>query len=368
MINLITLKGFIKKEFLHILRDKKMIAVLFFIPTMQMIMFGLALTSEVKNIDFAIMSKPSVFTREIQKHALASGYFKEVKNINTEHISNPAELLISGKAEAVLILPYKNHGNPLESAAPAQLLVNAINAQRAQQISAYITQIIEQISAEHGINSPMPVDVDMRILYNHYMDTKHYMVPALIIMASFLVILLVCTMTITKEKETGTMEKLISSPVHTIEILAGKTVPFFIIGMAIMSFMLCVGIFCFGLPIHAALWQLAINAAVLDACALSIATLISTIAKTQQQAMMGCILVLLPAILLSGIMFPVENIPVQFRWLCYINPMMYGAASFRNAILKGGDFIFFWKYFFICAAMAIILAAIAWKNFKAKFN
>lgn len=366
-----TLRGFIRKEFIHIFRDRKMIAVLFFIPTVQMVMFGLALTSEVKNIELAIYSKPNPIARKIQSKAIESGWFAKADIIYGNE--EPSAIIEEGRAEAVLVFPEEGPAKIMEKGGSAQLLINAINAQRAQQINAYISQIFTKASQETakqaGIDSAgNAIHIDCRVLYNHYMDTKNFMIPALSVMAGFMAILLVCAMSITKEKETGTMEKLIAAPISTAEILAGKAVPYFLIGLAIMALMLSVGIFGFGLPMRGTIWQLAANALVLDACALSIATIISIAAKSQQQAMMGCILVLLPSILLSGIMFPVSNIPLQFRWICYINPLMYGAENFRNAMLKGGAPAHFWLNSGITAAMAAALFAAAWKNFKAKLN
>lgn len=395
-----TFAGFFRKEFIQIFRDRKMIAVLFFIPVMQLVMFGLALTSEVKNIKLAIIGKPSPIAREIERRALESGWFKSA-GIFQNDIGSPAELIISGKAEAALILPYEGlnrnfqglaaagsgpagqasakqkaansisffyeSGKMAQNGKPAQLLINAINAQRAQQISAYVSQILARIAAEKGMPQSA-MKIENRIMFNHYLETKNFMVPALAAMGSYLVILLVCAMSITKEKETGTMEKLIAAPISVIEILAGKTLPYFIIGLVIIGLMLAAGTAGFGLPLRGRIWQLSVNAIALDACALSIATLISTIAKSQQQAMMGCILVLLPSILLSGVLFPVSNIPDAFRWICYLNPLMYGAANFRNIILKGGDPASFWLNFAITSSLALLLMGWAWKNFKAKLN
>ena len=233
-----TFAGFFRKEFIQIFRDRKMIAVLFFIPVMQLVMFGLALTSEVKNIKLAIIGKPSPIAREIERRALESGWFKSA-GIFQNDIGSPAELIISGKAEAALILPYEGlnrnfqglaaagsgpagqasakqkaansisffyeSGKMAQNGKPAQLLINAINAQRAQQISAYVSQILARIAAEKGMPQSA-MKIENRIMFNHYLETKNFMVPALAAMGSYLVILLVCAMSITKEKETGTME------------------------------------------------------------------------------------------------------------------------------------------------------------------
>lgn len=366
-----TLAGFIAKEFTQIFRDPKMIVALFFIPLMQLIMFGLALTSEVKNIEFAVVSRPSALAREVQTRALASGWFKKAEQIDGAHVPDPAALLTQRRAEAVLVAPAEGLEAALERGdKPVQLLINAINAQRAQQVETYVRQILARAAASHGYNLAGAglIELDIRVMFNHYMDTTDFMVPALLVMASFIVLVIVCCMSITKEKETGTMEKLISSPASTAEILLGKTVPYFLLGLAIIASMLLVGIFGFGVAWRGSVWQLLINAVILVSCALSVATLISTVTYTQQQAMMAGVLVLMPAILLSGVFFPVANIPAVFRWMCYFNPLMYATANFRNVILKGGDWLYFWQYAAVAAAMALLLACAAYKNFKAKLN
>lgn len=241
---------------------------------------------------------------------------------------------------------------------------------QAQQVNSYITQILAKVAAHHGyqLGGPTQLALDTRILFNPQLSTTDFMVPALLVMTSFIILMIVGSMAITKEKEMGTMEKLISSPASTADILLGKVLPYFFIGIGVVTLMLGVGVLGFGIPFRGTFWQFALNGIALAACALSMATLISTIASSQQQAMMGGVLVLLPAVLLSGVFFPVDNIPVGFRWICYLNPMMYACTNFRNIILKGGDYLLFGKYFGILLLMAVTLATLAYKNFKSKLN
>ena len=371
MIHTRIIKGLIRKEFIQIFRDPKMIMVLFFIPIVQMVMFGLALTSEVKNIQMVVVSKPSAIAREIVTRSVASGWFREVKHIDGSNVDDPVALLTTRQAEAILVAPAEGFEYALERQnKPIQLLINATNAQRAQQLNTYVSQILARVAASHGynLNGSARIVLDTRTLFNPQLNTADFMVPALMVMASFIVLMIVCSMAITKEKEMGTMEKLISSPATTADILLGKAIPYFLLGIGIVTLMLCVGIFGFGIVYRGTLWQLALNGIALSACALSLATLLSTVAKTQQQAMMGGVLLLLPGILLSGVFFPVANIPAAFRWLCYCNPIMYACLNFRNIILKGGDYPLFWLYFSILACMAMVLSLVAYKNFKAKLN
>lgn len=365
-IRALTLAGFIKKEFSQILRDPKMIVALVFIPVVQLVMFGSALTSEVKNITFAVVSSPSQIASDIKAKAAASGWFKIV-----DAGGDPAELILSQKAEAVLVAPKEGFEYALARGdKPAQLLINAINAQRAQQVDGYVKQIVLEVAAERGFDLAAGgiIKMDTRVLYNHYMTTAYYMIPALIAMAAFIVILIVSSMAIAKEKETGTMEKLIASPASAEEILLGKTLPYFFIGMFIVLFMYSVGQIAFGVPLRGWFLELVVTGALLVVMALSVATLMSTIVKTQQQAMMGSILFILPAILLSGVFFPTENIPPAFRWLSHVDPLTYCMVNFRNVMLKGGDHVLFLKNSAVSFVLAFALAAAAYKNFKSTLN
>ena len=365
-----TLRGFVRKEFIQIIRDKKMIMAIFFVPVMQLTMFGLALTSEVKNIEFVVVSKPSRLSRAIQDKALASGWFKPV-NIDGAQVADPALLIVDKKAEAVLVAPKEGLEYALERGGkPLQLLINATNAQRAQQVDAYVRQIIAQTARENGynLNADNLIQMDIRIMFNHYMNTSSYMLPALTAMATFIVIMMVCSMSLAKEKEVGTMEKLISSPANAAEILLGKTLPYLMIGLCIVLFMFSVSYFGFGIPFRGHFWQMLVSGFVMLVTALSLATLISTFVKTQQQAMMAAILFIMPAILLSGVFFPVENIPAVFRWISYLNPLTYAMYNFRIIFLKGGDLALYWQYSLIALGMGLVLAAAAFKNFKSKLN
>ncbi|GAB1401876.1 ABC transporter permease [Elusimicrobiota bacterium] len=365
------LKGYFIKEFIQILRDKKMIALIFFIPIIQMTMFGLALTSEVKNIELVIMAKPGKIARELTARSIAGGWFKKITNIDVYKESEPVSLIQKHKAEAILIAPKEGFEYAFERGnKEIQLLIDATNAQRAQQISVYVKQLIFQTAKDkYGKeNFNNLIEIKTRLLFNHYMNTADFMIPALLVMSSFIVLMLVSSMSMTKERETGTIEKLVVSPSHTYEILLGKILPYFIVGLILMTFMLITGLGVFGISFRGTIWQLFVTAILFITSALSCAVLISTFAKTQQQAMMGSILLILPSILLSGILFPVENIPSSVRWLCYFNPVIYSVMNFRSIILKGGDYLLFWQNCGALLLICIVLSAVAYKNFKSKFS
>ncbi|MGB2579597.1 ABC-2 type transport system permease protein [Elusimicrobium simillimum] len=363
--------GFFKKEYKQIKRDPKMIAAIFFVPVLQSVLFGLALTSEVKNIEFVVVGKPTRMTERVQTRAIASGWFKEVKHVDPYSVSNPADLLISRKAEAVLVVPKEGAEAAVEKGdKPFQLLVNATNAMRAQQVDGYIKSLLMEVVAEEYPQAAAagPIRLDTRIMFNHYMSTPYFMIPAIMAMSGFVVLMVVCSMAVCKEKEMGTMEKLISSPATSLEITVGKTLPYFFMGLIIVAFIMIIGVTVFAVPFRGHLLQLIVTAVLFVASSLSVALLVSTIASNQQQAMMGCFMYLLPTILLSGTFFPVENIPAAVRWLCYVHPMTYSVTNFRNIMLKGGDMVNFMQYSGVLLFFAVTLSIIAYKNFKSKLN
>jgi len=364
------LSGFIKKEFKQITRDRKMIIAIFFVPVMQSILFGLALTSEVKNIQFAVVGKPTEMARRIETRAAASGWFK-IADIRGVSILNPADLLIDRRAEAVLVMPDEGAEAAIERGGkPFQLLINATNAVRAQQAEGYIRSILLEVAAEKYPAAAQGgiIKIDTRVMFNHYMITPYFMIPALMAMSSFVVLMMVAGMALAKEKEAGTMEKLISSPATSVEIILGKTIPYFIIGLLVVGFICTIGVVAFGVPLRGHIWELGLTAGLFALAALSAAVFISTFASNQQSAMMGGFLYSMPAILLSGTFFPADNIPSYAHWLVYFNPLMYSVMSFRNIMLKGGDLAFFWQYSGLLFVLAVSMAAIGYKNFKSKLN
>ena len=225
-------------------------------------------------------------------------------------------------------------------------------------------------AASHGYNLAGAglIELDIRVMFNHYMDTTDFMVPAPAGDVFFYCPVNCLQHVHYQRKRNGHHGKAYFLPRLHGGNTAGQNGAVFSAGAgnywdhaAGGDIRLRRGLARLGV-------QLLINAVILVSCALSAATLISTVTYTQQQAMMAGVLVLMPAILLSGVFFPVANIPAVFRWMCYFNPLMYATANFRNVILKGGDWLYFWQYAAVAAAMALLLAYAAYKNFKAKLN
>ena len=283
-------------------------------------------------------------------------------------INDPYALIQSGKADAVLVAPSGGFTKAMgRGKARLQFLVDASNASKARIIEAYAVSIIKQFAAR-GSPAGGGVSLDVRLLYNPSMKSSIFLVPGVMCMILCLLTIILTSMSMAKEKEIGTFEMIISAPLGIGEILLGKTIPYILLGIADTFIILAAGMVLFSVPMRGPLLMLAVSAFVFVVATVGIGTLISTISKTQQQAMMGGFLFLFPAVLMSGIMFPVENMPSAIIWVAYLDPLKYFVTLMRNIMLKGGDFQVFISNISVLTAMAVFAAVLSYKRFKQTLN
>ncbi|MEI8346404.1 MAG: ABC transporter permease, partial [Pseudomonadota bacterium] len=339
---MITLKSFIKKEFLQALRDPRMKILIFGVPVIQLLIFGFALTNEVKNIELSCHFNPlDTLARDLCRNAYASGWFIPAPTTGED----PYQQIQSKEAEAVLIMPTEGLSKSIERQnGQVQLLINASNVLRARGIELYVKNLLADLNKREIVprqNVPIlhqqNIQFSVRVLYNPTTESAIFMVPGVIGMIVCLLSIVLTSMSLTKEKEQGTFEMLIASPIKTWELIMGKTIPYFILGMINIPLILAAGILIFGVPVRGAIWALALTSIVFLMTTVSIGLLISTFAKNQQQGMLGGFIFLFPAIMFSGVMFPIENMPPALKIFAYLDPIMYFAALLRNILLKGGN-------------------------------
>lgn len=364
----ITVFGFLKKEFSQVFRDTRMRIILLVIPMMQMAVFGLAISTEVKNIKLGTIYSPNdAVLRRIEERSFSSKWFVPAigRGSLNDLNSDPLEQIRSGRADAVLIPPPGGLTKALErGSGNIQLLIDASNVIRAQSIERYMQSIINEVlHNEFHVVANTPVSFDVRILYNPALESAIFMVPGTMAMILCIVTILLTSMSIAREKEMGTFEMIISAPVKTWEVLLGKTIPFVIIGMINAASIFMLAILVFKVPMKGHFWQLGISTFSFIITTVSIGTLISTFAKNQQQAMMGGFIFLFLSNLLAGIMFPIDNMPFLMKAAAYMNPMTYFVKLLRNIMLKGGSPELVWAYVGILIAMAIFTASISYKRF-----
>ncbi|WP_413570597.1 ABC transporter permease [Bdellovibrio sp. HCB117] len=352
-----TLLGFIRKEFLQTLRDPRMRMLLFVAPCVQLTIFGVALSTEAKNIRLSVFRAPNdTSLQEIYRKALASGWFIPAKTSSLD----PFDQVNKGEADAVLVAPTAGLDKSLgREDGKVQLLINATNVTRAQSIERYFLSVVQSLHPQQS-----PFHFDVRVLYNPALRTALFLVPGVMSLLVCLITILLTSMSIAKEKEMGTFETLISAPIKPEEVIFGKTVPFVLLGMSNIPLIVGVAVALFGMPLRGSLIILLLSSFVFVCCTVGIGLFISTVAKNQQQSMMGGFLYLFPSVLLSGLVFPIENMPWVLRIFSYINPLTYFIELLRNIMLKGGDARLILFNVLILTAMAVFVITASWRRFK----
>lgn len=361
-----TLKAFVRKEFAQTLRDVRMRMVLFVMPMVQMTVFGLALSTEISGIRLAVFRDPG--DRAMARLAdrfYASGWFIPASD------ADPFASIQSGRADAALVAPRRGLAQDSErEAAGVQLLIDSSNATKARSIEAYAKSIWLQFLKDEGRGAPdrAGLNLDVRVLYNPSMRSAVFLVPGVMGMILCLITIILTSMSLARERESGTLETIIAAPLDNAEILLGKTLPYILLGMIDAALVVLAGVVIFDVPLRGPLWMLAASSFVFVVTTVSVGTLISTISQNQQQAMMGSFLFLFPATLMSGIMFPVENMPPAIAWVAYLDPLKYFVTLMRNIMLKGGDPWVVGSNLAILALMASATAALSYKRFRQTLN
>jgi len=363
------IKHMVVKEFIQIFRDKKMKPIIFVTPVIQLIVFGYAVTMDVTNIRMAVfdLDKTSV-TREIARRFEGSGYFR------IDHFpgSDAAVRDLLDKGAATVVLHFdRGFTSDLEARrrASVQILIDGTDSNTALVAAGYANGILSQYSREIAVQTARhdrgTLDVRPRAWYNADLKSKNYNVPGVIAMMILVVCLLLTSMAIVREREIGTMEQLMVTPIRPAELILGKTIPFAIIGFFDMFLVTLVGVIWFDVPIRGSIPLLVLATAVYLLSVLGFGLFISTISRTQQQAMMATFLFFVPAILLSGLMFPIENMPAAIQYITYLNPLRYFLVIIRGIFLKGTGMTILWPQFlalFLLGASVVATSSLRFKK------
>lgn len=278
-----TIIGLFKKELTQTFRDKRMWALLFIMPIVQLALFGLAISTEVKNIKLGAVYGPNdILARRMVEHCLASKWF--IPAVGEE--ADTFHWVQSGRADVVLITPPGGLTRAVERGrGEVQLLVNASNVLKAQNIEGYMQNILDQVVT--GTKAGPVVTLKARVLYNPELQTSIFMVPGVLCMLLCVLTIMLTGMAFTREKELGTFEALIASPAKPWEILLGKSLPFVFLAMVDFPLVLAAAILGFGVPMRGSYLILSVSGLTFVGTTVSIGILISTVARTQQQAMMA---------------------------------------------------------------------------------
>lgn len=362
------------KEFIQVFRDPRMRAVVFVMPIVQVLVFGYAVTTDVKHVRLAVLDlDASVASRELTAQFTETEYFDLAGHIDTD--ADAARLLDHGDAQAVLRI---HHGFEADlragRTAPLQLLVDGTDSNTAGIVLDYSSRIIGRFGnhvlatrlSRMGADgaSAEPLTLETRAWFNANLESRNYYVPGVIAILVMLITLMLTSMAVVREKEAGTMEQIMVTPITPGEFILGKTLPFAVIAFADVVAITLVAAFWFQVPLEGSLLLLFGATGLYIMTTLGIGLLISTMSSTQQQAMMGTFFFYLPAVLLSGFMFPIANMPKSIQWLTYANPLRYFLVIIRGIFLKGVGPSVLWPQMVALFAMGVGTLWFATTRFK----
>jgi ABC-2 type transport system permease protein len=363
---------FIKKEAIHIIRDKRTLMVLLIMPLAQILIFGYVITTEINQARIGIFNKANDYAGyQLVNRLAASGYFKIGKMID-----NPEEMeasLRKGEVRMVVVIPSEFGKRQAESSGvEVQLVADASEANSAQMLVNYARSIITRFDAENGLSgraSEIPVTIETRMFYNPALKGVFMSVPGIMAMILILISAMMTSISITREKEYGSMEILLVSPLKPWQIIVGKVAPYIILSFINAVTILLVGIFIFKVPMEGSWWWLTIINILYILLSLSLGIFISTVSASQMVAMfISLFALLLPTVLLSGFIYPIENMPVLLRWLSSIMPPRYYIQAVKSIMFKAGSFMSIWKELLIIAAFSVAFMALSIKNFKVRLS
>jgi len=363
--------GFVIKEFYHIFRDYRTMVILFGMPAVQILLFGFAITNEIKDAKIAILdNSKDEMTRQLTNKILSSGYFILNKDLTNEESIYKA--FRQGDVKEVIVF-QPNFADHLlkDKTAGIQILADASEPNTASELVSYTQSIIADFQQGLTYHAPIPytVSAEVSLYYNPELKSVFMFVPGLITVLLNLICAMMTSISITREKEMGTMEVLIVSPLRPIQIIIGKVVPYIALAFLIAVLILLLGVFVFAVPIKGNVLLLLAEIMLFIINALCLGILISSFANTQQIAMMVCLmLLLLPTILLSGFIFPVKDMPAFLRVIADIMPAKWFVTIVKNIMLKGVGFQYVWKETLILISETTVFILVAIFNYKTRLE
>ncbi|GFE59134.1 ABC transporter permease [Geobacter sp. AOG1] len=364
----------LKKEIIQTLRDPRMRFILFIIPAFQTVIFGYAVNTDVRQVRTAIYDLDnSVESRDIAARLVRSGYFDVTEHIQREE--RVRDILDHGEVKAVFRM-NRGMGEALRGgrAAPLQLILDGADSNTAGIVLNYAMNIaaryneqlrVEQIARQRGTSAASGgVVLQSRAWYNDNLESSNYYVPAVIANIVLIITMLLSSMAVVREKEIGTMEQMIVTPISRGEFILGKTIPFVLIGFIDVALITVVAYFWFGVPIRGSLTLLFAATGLFLMSSLGFGLFLSTISRTQQQAMMSSFMFIFPAMLLSGFAFPIENMPEAVQWLTFLNPLRYYLVIIRSIFLKGVGLSILWPQLLGLFVLGTVILSFAVQRFR----
>lgn len=364
--------GFVKKEFLHIFRDYRTLIILFGIPAVQILIFGFVVRTDIKNAGVAVLdlSKDEV-TMKLTNKIISSGFFKATANLSS--YTDIDKELKKGRTRAVFVFG-EEFGEKLTSQGSANVSIIADGSEpnTATLITNYTMAIINdytrELNSAPGAASKM-ITMEVKMFYNPNLEGQFMFVPGVITLILILICALMTSVTITREKEFGTMEVLLVSPLKPIQIILGKVTPYFLLSFINVLLILVLSWLVFDMPVKGSILLLLAESMLYIMMSLSLGILISTVSETMQQAIfISLIGLMLPTILLSGFIFPIENMPEIYNWVSMVLPPRYFITIIKNIMIKGTGISYVLTETLILLFMTILFIGISIRKFRVRLQ
>ena len=365
------LVAFVKKEFLHIFRDPRTMLILFGIPVTQLLIFGTVIKSEIRDVHIAIYDQSKDHTtKEITARLLSSGYF--IAEETLKEIHDAEAVFKKGKVREIVVFE-PGFGDKLrkEGIASVQILADASDPNLARLVISYTTGIISHYVEETYPELKMPHRIypEVRMYFNESMKSAYMFVPGTMALILMLISAMMTSISITREKELGTMEVLLVSPLKPSQIIIGKVLPYLLLSVANAFVIVLTGMMVFKVPVHGSFILMMAETILFIMMALCLGIFISTLAKNQMVAMfISMIALMLPTIILSGFIFPIENMTVVLQWISHVMPARWFITILRGIMLKGAGMEFLWKETLILTGMTLFFTVMSIRKFKIRLE
>ncbi len=364
----------LRKEFRSVLRDPRMRLVIIGLPVIQTLIFGYAVTLDVRHVRLAVVDRDNTpASRALVSRFTSSAYFDAIAF--TFDDDEARRLIDTSAASAILQINagYEEHlhgGRPT----PVQLIVDGSDSNTARFVANYGTAIATAANTELVLERTLRqtgravraggVDLRPRAWFNADLESRNYYVPGIIAMLVMLVALMLTSMSIVREKEAGTIEQIMVTPIRPVEFILGKCAPFAVIGFLNVGMVTAVGLFWFGIPFRGSFPLLLAGTALFLLSTLGVGLFISTVSQTQQQAMMTTFFFFFPAMLFSGFIFPIANMPPVIQYLSLLDPLRYMLVIVRGIFLKGVGLGVLWPQFAALFGLGVVVLAFAVGRFR----
>ena len=358
------IRELLRKELRQIFRDPQLYRILFIAPLVQLLVFGYAVSTDVRHTAlYAVDHDRTAASRRLVDALTASGYFDLVGT--SDRARDLVAALDHGRAVVGVVIPAGYGGDLAAGRATVQLLVDGTNSNVATVALGQAEGILGRLgaaAAPPGLEPPL--ELRDRAWYNPDLDSRDYNVPAVIGVLLFLLCLLLTALTVVREREIGTLEQLMVTPLRPLELIAGKALPFVLIGLVDLVLVTVLARLWFDVPLAGSPLLLLLATLLFLLPGLGLGLLVSTVSKTQQEAFMVSYLILVPAILLSGFMFPVRSMPPLFRWVSLANPLRHYLEIVRGIFLKGTGLPELWPQHLALLLLGVSLLGLAASRFQ----